>query len=237
MSANFYVTTGQMVGLDVHKGTPMLVFTGPYIIWPGTFSKQTHTVTADGLRMIREGHKLYMVQHIPCEPSPKAILAAILAVPISTSEPFLCRRSVRSEGSPLACCVKSAVGTNANCWDMGPVSSAPSGFLLSYTTVKTTPSLGDLAAAAVGLLFDNILGAGMSKAPGGELGVLIAMIRHAVSVMVELLSLVLPAEAVELIEWMTDPLKKGGDTAKGYTQDRVQKAVDQWVEDSHGELF
>jgi hypothetical protein len=114
MSVCFYHNAGKMLGADVHKGFPMLVFTEAYLIWPGTWDKNTDSVSADSLKMIQHDYDLWLIPHIP--PGPEAVPDAMEATATASSKPFMSKQSVSGEGAPLACCVKWSFGLNSNCW-------------------------------------------------------------------------------------------------------------------------
>jgi hypothetical protein len=143
------------IGIDVHKNVPMVVFASVFQFWPRDWTKDTETVMADGWDMIQDGFSLFLVPHIPTIPDPKVAVLALLATAGSSSKPFLAKQTVSGEGTPLACCVDGPLGWNANCWDMG-IKSVPSGMVICPTTVVTTPTLGDLVAALIGLVMNNV---------------------------------------------------------------------------------
>src|SRR4051812_38179925 len=80
MSANFYINSGKMIGIDFHhfQAVPTSVkelATGHRVeVWPyvvsatnsdpgGDEDKRTQTITADGEKMIRDGFEIFAVNH------------------------------------------------------------------------------------------------------------------------------------------------------------------------------
>ncbi|MBW2532712.1 MAG: hypothetical protein JRI55_14570 [Deltaproteobacteria bacterium] len=229
-----------MAGVDPHSKLPMVTAAAPYASWPNAWFKKTSTIVTDGGKMVRDGHKLWLVVHVPIPPTPPTLVLAALAILASSSEPFLCKRTVKGQGDALACCAVACVGVNANCTDLSPFSSLPSGVVLSITSVVTTPSAGDWAAAILGYAIDNVVGylfGQARKAMGVDVDDLaMPIVQQAVqltkSVTVHFLKQVSP-EAAEVAEWVFDAAKKGTDLGKGEAQDAVQKFID----DNASELF
>jgi hypothetical protein len=165
VSSNFYDEAGSMVGIDAHKylmlgpgpaavtGIPVentahLAFS-PHAVDTCLFWKKCDTVTSDGMRMIQKGFKLYLVTHIPLTALPPAALELgqiALIILTSKSSPMLGVAGVTGEGGSLAVCASDAVGANSNCGTPGL------GVVINANTVKTTPTLGDFFAAAMGAL-------------------------------------------------------------------------------------
>src|SRR5690349_3913369 len=161
MSANFLNNTAAVAGTDLHMAkllSPKLseLLTGaafdyyPYGVaviysWPGgDDSKRTSTVTADGSKMIREGFSIAKVPHAPMpgplHPAGEPIQMAKV-IKDSSSKPFLTVMSVKSEGDPLALCMKGAAGFNLDC----NVESSmwPTGAVICVCSVQTQPTVKD----------------------------------------------------------------------------------------------
>lgn len=161
MSANFLNNKAVVAGTDLHMAkllSPKLsdLLTGapfdyyPYGVaviysWPGgDDSKRTSTVTADGSKMIREGFEISKVPHVPMagplHPAGEAIQMAQV-IKDSTSKPFLTVMSVKSEGDPLALCMKGAAGFNLDC--NAESSMWPTGAVICVCSVQTQPTVKD----------------------------------------------------------------------------------------------
>jgi hypothetical protein len=160
-SANFYNDSAVMRGIDFHHAQ---IVTGPMDLikpkgttqedWPyyvqvsasssgGDDSKRTPKLTADGLKMIRDGFTVGNVPHVPApgpfHPSQAAEWAQIIGD--SKTTPLLKMATVTSAGDPLSVCAVAALGFNLNCQDGG---MKLTGIVKCVCSVQTTPQAKDL---------------------------------------------------------------------------------------------
>jgi len=168
MSANFYNTNGGMAGVDLHmyvadiEMVPVLMPLHPHVCgvtfgW-GISGEKTivRTVTSEGFPMLQKKHEIYMFIHFPIPvPPPHALEAAEIAFVIAAAKttPVMSVHSVTGKGEPLATCLKGAWGVNSNC---GSPIAAPTGIVHNANTVRTTPTAGDFANAALGALWGAV---------------------------------------------------------------------------------
>ncbi|MRG93030.1 hypothetical protein [Polyangium spumosum] len=181
MSVNFYNNSAIMVGIDVHdfypfpgvvedQKVPWPYAVGAPFFWPAAnFWHRTGTITADGWQMIHDEFSLFLVPHVHLFAE-----MGLLQVPQyakilgpSGSEPMLAIGSVTGQGNPLAACMFGALGLNFNCWEKG---DQPTGYVLSVTSVKTSPTLADLASGAVKWVSLGFLAPRLGEIVGARLG-------------------------------------------------------------------
>jgi hypothetical protein len=167
MSACFYDMGGVMVGfMDLHtyivapkipnKATPHVVGT-PF----ERLSRmgEIDSVTSEGMKMAKQGFKVFLVPHVPlttAAPGPDEPLMLTIVHLTSKTTAYLSRGTVTHGGTPLACCVASMVGANANC-------GKGDGWVINPNSVVTTPSAGDFAGAIVGYALDLLCGEALGK--------------------------------------------------------------------------
>lgn len=172
--ANFYDTTGAMVGLDRHKYWAVTPATGPVPVpmtaWYLTLAQywinsadeeQTKTarVTSDGKRMIQGKCKLVYLFHwpvvVPAPPHPAAeAVELLITIACSSTVPVFRRQSVTGQGEPLAICCAAMFGVNLDCGD--PV-KMPTGLVINVNSVKTGVSPADVVPAVVDWLVDTLV--------------------------------------------------------------------------------
>lgn len=177
MSANFYNSSGIMVGIDVHTywtalevPIPAVHLVGAPLWWKiADAKKRLARITSDGEPMCQEGMDLAYVPHapipippvLPCWPLEAAELAATIFG--ASSKAVLSVASVTGEGKPLAVCIYSGFGLNVNCHELV---SVPTGVVIQLNTVVTEPTFDDFVGAIVGTLIDNAIGALGKKIAG-----------------------------------------------------------------------
>lgn len=168
MSTNFYNINGGMAGVDLHMYiaaaglVPVSLPLHPHIVgatfdW-ATCSQKTivRTVTSEGFAMLQNGHEICLVPHLPILfPFPHAAEAGQIGwvFGASTTTAVMSVHSVTGQGEPLATCLKGAWGVNENC---DSPFDAPTGVVHNSNSVQTTPTAGDYANAALGVLWSSI---------------------------------------------------------------------------------
>ena len=156
-SANFYNNSAMMIGVDLHHAqlpptSLSEIATGhrqddwPYLVlvshswFGGDDGKRTPKVTADGLKMIRDGFTIGKVPHVTPVLHPYEVVVNAQIVLDSKTTPLLKMASVTSAGDPLAVCAIVSVGANLNCQDGG---MKLTGIVACTCSVKTSPQLKD----------------------------------------------------------------------------------------------
>lgn len=180
MSSCFYNSNGDMVGLDYHDYTgagPPIPFPPYFVPVPGkafylvigsfddTCDKEDarlKKVTSDGHPMIQRDFKLVNVTpHLPLIPIPlllphpifePALMGVIIYFSGSTA--LLAVASVTGVGTPLACCIGGAWGTNLNCGD--PI-DLPSDVVHNSSSVLTQPTGADFARAVLDFAISGLI--------------------------------------------------------------------------------
>lgn len=166
MSANFYDVSGKMVGVDMHKywAAPPPPTGHPEPEWPHAVGCEftdslakdylrVYSVTAETRPMIAGGFDvgpvlMHVPSPVPLPPHPVGeppVLAMVIKFSTSTAQ--LSVDSVSGKGNALACCLLGPSGLNVNCNDPKDL---PSGLVTVISTVKTSPTLGDLIGFLVG---------------------------------------------------------------------------------------
>jgi hypothetical protein len=162
MSANFYINSARMLGVDFHNYQTLPtsvkeIATGhrlddwPYVVTLPSFSlpggddeKRTETVTADGEKMILDGFVHRCPLHIPLAllpPHPYEVIEATRIQANAQTTPLLKAPTVTSEGTPLAVCAIGALGFDLNCQDAG---MKMTGIVICRCSVKTKATQKDL---------------------------------------------------------------------------------------------
>jgi hypothetical protein len=174
MAANFHFDLSFMIGVDFHSimamspvpPAPVNIPKSPHFVAAGFFwpsnNKRTPKVTTAGQPMIKGGHSLALVPHIPLSPlaythSLEIPWIALILVG-SSSKAQLSVHKVTGEGNPMATAIYEGFGLNVNCnsWVAAEALSfpAPTGATFALTTVETSPTLGDYLGAIAGWLID-----------------------------------------------------------------------------------
>jgi len=228
MSVNFHDTSGVMAGVDIHKyvmipppiGLPIPVhptISAVPFIWPlCKLYYRSFKVKSDGWQMIQSGYDngpLLVHQKIFVPPPHPVIETALFGLQylFSTSKPQMSVHSVTTSGNALATTVIACVGININC-------SEPIGIpahTLNFGTVKTSPSLGDYAAAVAGYFCDQVVGLLVGQLVPADLaqGIINSVIRFVPDI-----KLLLPKSVAPFVSPLLDPV--------GTVQSKVQQAVD-----------
>lgn len=174
MVANFHYDLSFMIGVDFHSimamspapPAPINVPKIPHAVGAPFFwasnNKRTPKVTTASQPMIKGGHSLALIIHIPLSPQaythPIEVPWVGLILLGSSSKAQLSVHKVTGEGSPMATAIYEALGLNINCnsWVAAEALSFPSptGVTFALTTVETSPTLGDYVGAIVGWLID-----------------------------------------------------------------------------------
>ena len=161
MSASFYNNKAGMIGVDFHHAqllsTALSELTKGHRTddWPylatvrcdwvgGDEAKRTPHVTADTVKMIRDGFTIGKVPHVPM-PGPLHPYESVEVISIingSKTTPLLKMATVTSAGDPLAVCAIGPVGANLNCQEGGDLKLT--GVVICECSVVTSPSLKDL---------------------------------------------------------------------------------------------
>lgn len=175
MSSNFLDASGLMAGADIHtwytiapSALPAPV-PSPHIVADSFYGIQRYwrvvwSVTSDACPMLQSNWCLLVVPHIPIPagpPHPAEVPNYLTIVATSSSSPQLSVHSVTGKGAALYCCVIFCISRNLNCG----VPAWLTGSVLNLNTVKTTPSLGDYLAAAVGTVLNALYTTGTSAIP------------------------------------------------------------------------
>jgi hypothetical protein len=182
MSASFYHLRSAMGGMDVHMVVPLAptptgdgpgIVPIPFVVgvpfvWACALNKVCTTVSSDGWAMLQGGFDLYLVPHIPTTPPPGLVIGNLMWLKLvlgSGSKAMLQAHSVTNGGNALATCVFGGAGMNVNCNDPFQF---PNGAVGIWSSVKTTPTIGDYIGAMVGYVVDSAYGYAVNKvtAPG-----------------------------------------------------------------------
>jgi hypothetical protein len=118
--------------------------------------------------------------------------------------------SVTGAGTPLLTAILMALGTNCNCGLQGMMQTNVD---INLNSVTTTPTLGDYAAAAVGMFLNGIYNFATSFAPPGAALPIVA-IQNVADILGRL--------NVPVAPWILDPYTQ----LIGKAQEAVQKYVD-----------
>ncbi|HZF49517.1 MAG TPA: hypothetical protein VE093_12750 [Polyangiaceae bacterium] len=177
MAANFHYDLTIMAGADLHSIIMLIpappgflnVPTIPHVVgamffWPSN-DKRTPKVTTAGQPMIKGGHSLALVPHVPLDPRAYTHALEIpwiaLVILGSSSKAQLSVHKVTGQGAPMATAILWAIGLNVNCNSFVTADALsfplPTGRTLSLTTVQTSPTLGDYLGAIAGWLIDAVI--------------------------------------------------------------------------------
>jgi hypothetical protein len=179
MAANFHFDLSFMVGIDRHSIIEVLPPPAPPIpknapkikhgvlapfFWLSN-NKRTPQVTTAGQPMIKGGHNLAIVPHIPLSPRAYTHILEVpwlaLVIVGSSSKAQLSVHKVTGQGAPMATAIFWSFGLNVNCnsWVAAEALSfpAPTGVTFAFTTVETSPTLGDYLGAIAGWLIDAVI--------------------------------------------------------------------------------
>lgn len=224
MSSNFYNTCGLMGGFDLHKyvAAPAIPAMAIHIVgipfeWLSlTFSKKVDSVTTDGCSTFQSGMDFYLIPHSPIPiPPPGAPEVAVLAFVVlsSGSKCFMAAHKVHFGGDKAAVCLQEYDSINANCAEFF---DSLHNRVFNPSTVKTSPTPGDYAAAVIGLVLDNIINAGIG-----------AQIEKTNNRLAELILKHAWRRAPEIVALFTDnPVAKALADIPGTVSEFVQKAID-----------
>jgi hypothetical protein len=172
MSANFYSKTwaSLMLGFEEHtyftiapNAAPVPLPFMPHATLSNLTesSKAAASVTAEGCPIWQEGGDNSSI-HIPVNiltgPPPHPVAETLMVAAIhllSATTARLAVNAVSGEGRPLACCIDGCFGINQNCSDV--FVSQFSNLVLTWTSVVTQPTLGDLLWALAGIAVAKVV--------------------------------------------------------------------------------
>ena len=165
MSANFLDVSGAFAGADLHlywpgppPAPPVLnlhaVASLHIFIWNRPWRWVT-TVTTGHCAVLQSGWAMILVPHIPIPipPNPVAEGANLACVILtSSSSPQISAHSVTGKGTALCTALLGPMGLHTDCG----VQFLPTGIDVNLNSVKTSPTLGDYAAAVVGMVLNGM---------------------------------------------------------------------------------
>jgi hypothetical protein len=116
------------------------------------------SVSTGSRNVLQSGFAVLVVPHIPVPIPPNPVaeganLAVIIAT--ATSTPVMSVHSVTGKGQALLTALLGPVGANGDCG----IQVVPSAVDLNFNSVKTSPTLGDYKAAAIGALLNGVYSA------------------------------------------------------------------------------
>lgn len=169
-----------MIGLDLHgeMAVPLILTPSfPHVcfsILNGVCMKvdKTSKTTQDGGWMIvrRSSDIGNFIPHIPIPPVPSFLFAPIIFA-FSGSKSYFGPASVLAEKKVIGCALIFVVDVNGNCWDIlsaGIGLVAPTGFVITWNTVETSLTWGDILGGFIAMAIDAACTAALSYA-GGKL--------------------------------------------------------------------
>jgi hypothetical protein len=187
MSSNFLDLSGGFLGKDMHlyytvappSPAPVMIvnvhLVGQFHTL-GRIWREVGNVTTEANTVLQSGWAMLLVPHIPLpippHPSEVANLATIIAT--SSSAPQLSAHTVTGKGTALLVAVIGPVGANVDCG----FSLTPTGVDLNFNSVKTTPTLGDYLAAAVGAVLNSIYASAVAAVPANGVCLWIAFCQN-----------------------------------------------------------
>ncbi len=189
MSSNFLDVSGLFAGVDLH-----LYYTGsppaPPVPVPNLhavfaihlgiqhrFWRVVTNVTTGHCPVLQSSWAMHLVPHIPIPLPPYPAVEGVNLACVwitSSSAPQLSAHSVTAKGSALLVEIIGPIGANCDC-GLLPI---PTNIDLNFNSVKTTPSPGDYAAAAVGFVLNGLLNTGISFIKQNPIGVGIAVFQY-----------------------------------------------------------
>ncbi len=134
---------------------------------------KTSKTTQDGGNMIirRTSDIGNLIPHLPLPPMPNVALLPLI-IGFSGSKSYFGPATVQSEGKVIGCALIFVVDINGNCWDImsaGIGLVAPSGRVITWNTVVTSLSLGDVLGGFIAMAIDAASTAALSFV-GGKIG-------------------------------------------------------------------
>lgn len=227
MIANFYNTTGSMMGTDIHEFivAPKLPVPLPYMAnvhfsWkPCTWWKRVEQVTMDKYPSLQNGMDYYLIPHTPppaFTSSPAEQFANLIVIVLdSGSKAWMSAHKVHLAGEKAAICIASSASTNVNC--NFPVDHPFLNSVTNINSVQTNATAGDYLGSLAGALIDGFLGFAV-----GEIFTLSGVPDPVVSVIKHLWR-----RMPDVVAKATDnPIAKGIADAPGAIADLIQKSVD-----------
>lgn len=133
---------------------------------------KTSKTTQDGGWMIvrRTSDIGNLIPHVPIPPMPNLVLLP-LVIAFSGSKSYFGPASVLTEGKVIGCALIFVVDINGNCWDIlsaGIGLVAPTGVVITWNTVETSLTWGDIIGGFITMAIDAACTAALSFL-GGKL--------------------------------------------------------------------
>ncbi|MEM9455940.1 MAG: hypothetical protein AAGF11_17300 [Myxococcota bacterium] len=171
-----------MIGFDLHGEISVTPPWNPAPSFPhvcfsvlnGIVMKRDKTskTTQDGGNMIirRTSDIGNLIPHVPIPPMPNLVLLP-LVIGFSGSKSYFGPASVQAEGKVIGCALIFVVDLNGNCWDIlsaGIGLVAPTGVVITWNTVETSLTFGDILGGFITMAIDAACTAALSFL-GGKL--------------------------------------------------------------------
>lgn len=171
-----------MIGFDLHGEMAVPLIPAPsfphvcFSVLNGIVGKvmKTTTVTQDGGWMIvhRTSDIGNLIPHVPLPPAPNFLFLP-LVIAFSGSKSYFGPATVQAQGNVIGCALIFVVDVNGNCWDIlsaGVGLVAPTGFVITWNTVETTMTWGDVLGGFIAMAIDAACNALLSFAAGKVAG-------------------------------------------------------------------
>lgn len=173
-----------MIGFDLHgeMAVPLMIPAPsfPHVCFSvlnGVVGKvaKTITVTQDGGWKIvhRTSDIGNFIPHVPLPPVPNCLFVGVV-IAFSGSKSYFGPASVQAEqGGSIGCALIFVVDVNGNCWDIlsaGVGLVAPTGVVITWNTVETTLTRGDVLGGFIAMAIDAACNALLSLAAGKVAG-------------------------------------------------------------------
>ncbi len=155
-----------MIGFDLHgeMAVPLILTPSfPHVcfsILNGIVAKRskTSTVSQDGGNMIihRTSDIGNLIPHVPIPPAPSFLFLPLI-IGFSGSKSYFGPASVQAQKKVIGCALIFVVDINGNCWDIlsaGIGLVAPTGVVVTWNTVKTTLTWGDVLGGFIAMAID-----------------------------------------------------------------------------------
>lgn len=157
-----------MIGFDMHGEISITPPWNPAPSFPHvSFSilngismkrSKTSTVSQDGGNMIihRTSDIGNLIPHVPIPPVPNLVLLPLVIL-FSGSKSYFGPASVQAQGKVIGCALIFVVDINGNCWDIlsaGIGLVAPTGVVITWNTVETSLSWGDIIGGFITMAID-----------------------------------------------------------------------------------